>query len=222
VVLALDLLLEIDTLALKPSLERGDLLIGLHVLDGQGDLIGGLLKEGRISLGILARVDARHREGADAPAADHQRDDDVGAHAVGICALRSRILAFGFEIASEKELLLAENPPLVAIRRRQLKASLKVVRRQRGLQHGKPQDITAGIMKENGGPVKGEYPPERLGDGVEEGVLSQIGDEGVVDLEEGAVALHLVGGAPGRRPGSLDWIEAPCEAFYPAAAAPDF
>jgi hypothetical protein len=53
VVFAMYLLTEIDTLALEDRREPRDLLIGLHVLDDERDLVGDFLEEGGVGFRIL-------------------------------------------------------------------------------------------------------------------------------------------------------------------------
>jgi len=73
VVLGPDLLLQIDVLALEPRLQRRDLLVGFHVLDGHGHLVRHFLQKDRVGHGVLSERGARHAQRADARAADDQR-----------------------------------------------------------------------------------------------------------------------------------------------------
>jgi len=65
VVLRAQFLPEINILLLQPSLQAGDLLVGLHILNGQCNLVRHLLQESGILIRILTALLAHDAEQAD-------------------------------------------------------------------------------------------------------------------------------------------------------------
>ena len=191
VVLAVDLFLEIDALALEAGLERCDLLVGLHVFDGQRDLVRDLAEEPGVRLRVLARIDAGDGQDADASAVHDQGNDDVGPHAVGIGLLIGGIVPFCSQVAAQEQLLSLEYPPHVAVVDRHFQADDEVLGGHGGLEDEEAQDIALRVAEEDGRPVEGEDPAQGLGDSVKEGFLGQILHEGIVDLKQRTVTLGL-------------------------------
>jgi hypothetical protein len=85
----------------------------------------------------------------------------------------------------------------VAVPDGHLEADREVPRGQGGLEDEEAQDLALRVVEEDGCPVEGNDLAQGLGDGVEEGLLGQVRHEGVVDLEQGAVARGLVPGGAG-------------------------
>ena len=138
VVLAVDLLLQVGVLVLQPRRQRPDLLVGQHVLDGDGDLAGHLLQERDVGLGVLADPRAGHGQRADAARAYHQRHDRERAHAVGDRLGLGRILLLALEIPAHERALVLEHEPDVALGGGDLQPDDEVRRRERGLEHEQP------------------------------------------------------------------------------------
>ena len=124
---------------------------------------------------------------------DDEGHDDVGSHAVGVGLLVGRVLALRAEVATQEQRLLAGTPAPRGCPRRHLEADREVRRGEGGLEDEEPQDVALRVVEEDRRPVEGNDPAQGLGDGVEEGVVGQVRHEGVVDLEQGAVARGLVG-----------------------------
>jgi hypothetical protein len=193
----MDLFLEVRVLALEPALEGGDLLVRHHVLDGEPDLVGGVLQEGDVRLVVLLGSRAGHRERADGAAARRHGDDDVGAHAVLERLLLGGVRAFPGEVAPEQWPLLLEHLPDVAFVGGDLEADTEVPRGERGLQHEQTQHLPRGVVEEDRRAVEGHGLPDGARDGGEEGVSREARDDGVVDLEQGAIALAGIAGRIG-------------------------
>jgi hypothetical protein len=197
VVLAVDLLLQVGVLALQTGLEPGDLLVGGHVLDGDGHLAGHLLQEGDVGVGIGADPRAGHGQRADAAGPRDERHDRERAHAAGERLGLGRVLRLPRQVAAHEGTPLLEYQADVTLGGRDLQPHDEVRRRQRGLQHEQAQDVPLRIVQEGGGPLEGHDSSERARDGGEQRLPSHVGDEGVRDLEQRAIPLG-VGGRPSR------------------------
>ena len=173
------------------AVQGRDRLVGLHVLDGQDDLVGGLLEEGGVGLGILVRRRAGDREDADAPALGDQRHEHVRAHAVLEGALLHPVPALMAQIPAEPVLLVLERPADVAFARGHFHADGEVRCRQGRLQDEEAEHVLVAIRKEDRRAIEGHGAPERAGDRVEEILARQVRDDRVVDLEQRAVARRL-------------------------------
>jgi hypothetical protein len=196
-VLAPDLLLEVGALPLQPRFQRGDLLVRLHVLDREGDLVGGLLEDPRVRLGVSVRGRAGDRQGADRSPSRDQRNDDVGPDAVGVRAVFHRVRALAGEVSAQPEPLLAEDLAHVTLVGRHLEADAEVVGGERRRQHEEPEHVALGVVEEDRGALEGHDAAEGPGDGLEERVSGQVRDDGVVDLEERAKPLRVERGPIG-------------------------
>src|SRR5437899_89868 len=104
-----------------------------------------------------AAVDAGDGQGANASPVDHERDDDIGAHAVTVGPLLHREFALCAEVSAKEQVLLAKDATHVAIIGRHLEADREVIRRQGALEREETQYIAPGVVKKNGGPVKGHH-----------------------------------------------------------------
>ena len=155
---------------LEPCLERGDLLVRLHILDGERDLARGVPEEFGVGLRVLVGLHARDRERSDRGGPDDERHDHVGPNAVLEGAVLHRALTLLRKVVPEEGPLGLEHTADVALAGRHLEADREVRRRQRRFEDEQPQDVALGIVQEDGGPVKGHDAAERLGDRVEERV----------------------------------------------------
>ena len=202
VVLAPDLLLQVHVLVLEPGLERRDLLVGRHVRDGEGDLVGDFLQELHVRLGVLPGRRARDRQRADARAARDQGHDDIRSDAITVGHVVRRVLSLRGEVVLQQGLLALEHLTHVALSRRHLEADREVGRPERGLEDEELEHVPVRVVKEDRGPLEGHHPAQGPGDRVEEGLAGEVRDEGVVDLEESAIALRLSAGLRPIRHGS--------------------
>src|SRR5229473_3650709 len=165
VVLAMYLLTEIGALTLEGGLERRDLLVSFHVLDSQRDLVGDFLEEGSVGFRVLMWIDAGDGQGADALPVDHERDDDIGAHAVAVGPLLHREFSLCAEVSAKEQVLLAEDATHVAIIGRHLEAKREVARRQGALESEQAQYIAPGVVEKDGRPIEGRYASNGFGNG---------------------------------------------------------
>src|SRR2546428_699583 len=117
---------------LRPNLavERGDRLVRLHVLDGQTDLVRGLLEKDGVGVGILAGDRAGDGQGTDAPAPGDERHGPPRAGGVLGSALFHGIPLLGPQVAAHAVALLLERPADVALFLGHLHADGEVGRRQ--------------------------------------------------------------------------------------------
>ena len=197
--LTLDLLPEVDVLALEPRLECGDLLVRLHVLDGDGDLVGHVLQERGVGVRVLVLLYAGHGEDADRRAPGNQRDDHVGPDTVFKRAVLHGVLALDREVAPEEVPLAPQDPADVALAGGHLQTDREVRRGQGRLQDEEPEDVPLRTVQEDRGPLEGDHPPEGLGDGMKERIAREVRDDGVGDLEQRAVARRRPYGRFGPR-----------------------
>src|SRR6266567_1476136 len=163
VVFAMYFLTEIDALTLQGGFEGRDLLVSFHVLDGQRYLVGDFLEEGSVGLRVLMWIDAGYGQGADALPVDHERDDDIGAHAVAVSPLLHREFALCVEVSAKEQALLAKDATHVAIIDRHLEAEREVTRRQGALEREQTQYIALGVVEKDGGPIKGHHTSNSFG-----------------------------------------------------------
>jgi len=198
-VLPLDLLQEVDVLALEARLERGDLLVGLHVLDGERDLGGRLLEERGIGLRVLAGGHAGHGQRADGDAPRDEGDDDEGPDAVGQGQVLGGELSLRRKVAAQQGTALLEHPSHVALVGGKLQADDEVRGGQGGLEDEEPEPVRLRVVEEDRRPVERDHAAESPGDGREERLLGEVRDDGIVDLKERAIAIHVRGRPSVRR-----------------------
>ena len=220
VVLRLDLVLEVSVLGLESTSESLDLGVGLHVLDGQADLVCRVLEKVGVGLGILVRPRAGHRQDSNASSLDDQRHDHVRADTVLKGALFHRISALGAEVAAQAIALLPEYPADVALLFGHLHADGEIRRRQRGLEDEKAERLLLGVVEEDRRAIERHDATQGAGDRVEQSILGQIRYHRVVDLEQGAQTLG-VGALGGRLRVVHGGRSAPGHPFYdgPSAAS---
>jgi hypothetical protein len=173
------------------ALRAVELLVGRHVRDGQRHLAGRLLQERHVGRRVLARDGAGHGERADAPAARDQRHDDEGPHAVGVRGILGGVDSLGRQVVPEQRPLVPEDPAHVALVRGHLEAHGEVLGRERRLQDEQREDVPLRVVQEHGRPVEGHHAPEGPGDGAEQVLAGQVGDDRVVDLQERLVPRPL-------------------------------
>ena len=97
------------------------------------------------------------------------------------------------EVVPDEMLLISEGPSRVAFRRGPFQADGVLPRGQGRIQNEKTQDVPLRIMEEKRHPVKRDDSPDRLSNGMEKSLPSQVGDHRVVDLEKRAAALRRRG-----------------------------
>src|SRR2546422_2895698 len=190
VVLGVDLILEVDVFALQPRLQRRDLLIGLHVLHGQGDLVCDLLEKDRIRFRVPIGRSAIQVQRANALLPGDERSDQEGPYTVGQEKILRRELPLRFEVAAKEGLLVRERPSRVAFAGSPRQTDHVLPDGQGRLQKQEAQDVLARIVNEDRDSVERNNTAEGRGNGVEQRRLRQVRDNGVVDFEQRAVALR--------------------------------
>ncbi len=109
----------------------GERLVGLHVLDGEGHLLGRFLEEFESLPGEPVRDRGRDRQCADGAAPHEEGHDHVGADPVGEGPLVRRIRPLGFQVRTEQRPLLLEHPAHVALARPHLEPHREVAAGER-------------------------------------------------------------------------------------------
>jgi hypothetical protein len=86
-------------------------------------------------------------------------------------------------------LLMVEHPAEAGLGSAILQPSPEVVREQLSLYRKETESVSLQLIEGNGAPVEGDDTMQGLGNRVEEGLLGQVCNDGVVDLKQAAVLL---------------------------------
>ena len=142
-----------------------------------------------IHFGKLVWLLTTDGERADRFAADHQGDETVGADPLGQEVTIDGKTLLALEIVAYDGALLVERLTADAFVPADLQADSKEVG-GRPLDREKAEFLSPGIVDRDGGPVERYDATQCFGERVEQRFLRQAGDDGVVDLEQGAIALR--------------------------------
>jgi len=119
--------------------------------------------------------------------ADHQGDETVGADPLGQQVTIGGIALLAVEIVAHDCALLVECQTADALVSLHLQADAKELGGW-SLDRQKAEFLSPGVVDRNGGPVEQDDATQRFGERVEQRFLRQAGYDGVVDLEQGAIA----------------------------------
>jgi hypothetical protein len=155
------------------------------------DLAGDFLQECNVGGGVLSRPGARHREGSQTAVSHQQGHDRERPHTVGERLPLGGIFLFDGKVATHEGPVPMKHQPDVAVVRGDFESDDEVRRWQRGLEHEEPEDVAPRVMQEDRGAIERDHATEGAGHGLKQRIPLEVRDDGVVDLQQGAVALGL-------------------------------
>ncbi len=189
VVLRAQFLLEINVFLLQPCLQAVNFLVGLHILNCQCDLVRHFLQEHGFLVRIPILFPAYQAERADTLSLEDQGQDTHRLDTLCDEAALIGILPFFFKIAAQERLLMVEHPAGAGLIATVLQPRSEVVREQISLHGEEAESISIRFVEGNGTPVERDETMQSLGNRVQEGLLGQVRNDGIVDLKQAPVPL---------------------------------
>jgi hypothetical protein len=99
------------------------------------------------------------------------------------------VLLLFLKVAAQERLLMVEHPAKASLVSAILEPRPEVVRVKLSLYREEAESISLRLMEGNGAPVEEDDTMQGLGNRVEESLLCQVRNDGVVDLKQAAVLL---------------------------------
>src|SRR5262245_18145838 len=128
IVIPSNLLPKVEILLGQPVFQFGDLLVSLHILNRERNLVSDFTEKIHVCRRILACLSTNNGEHADAVASHDQGNSAIRPHPLSREPYLIRILLLLFEVAMDKGLVVLKHPSKTALSTSQLAPGDEVIR----------------------------------------------------------------------------------------------